>query len=483
MQLRSGLTAMCLLMSVSSTALAAAATPDGARRITTALQAYLGKEPGVVTVTPAAEAYTATIDFAPLLAKIPAKGATVSIDPIVLKLEDQGGGKWQVSQDQAISFTAKSPGTLDFLLKADKIAGTGIFDESITAFLSSSTDITGFALDETITTPGPTATHVAYTVPTTHYESEAKPAGDGAVDVTSRVTMSGLAETINIPASPGMAMPLDINVNIASASQESTVKGLRGKAITDLIAWLVAHPSPEAIKAEQAALKTLLRAGLPVFENVSASATLQNIGVTTPAGPAFVAKASVDVSLNGAVADGMFREKIALSGLMLPPGLAPPWAESLVPTGTTLDFAVSGFDLAKPAAILLDNLDLNHEPPLKPEIEQQLQQAVMPKGIVTITLGPSSIIGKVAELDAEGGMTAGPMAMPAGQATVKVKGLDQVMEVIKQAPAEMGLGKAAPMFIVAKGMAKPTADGGLEWKIESTPTGGVLVNGTDLSKM
>ena len=41
----------------------------------------------------------------------------------------------------------------------------------------------------------------------------------------------------------------------------------------------------------------------------------------------------------------------------------------------------------------------------------------------------------------------------------------------------------APVVMMAKGMAKADADGTLNWKIESTPDGGVLVNGVDLMKM
>ena len=42
---------------------------------------------------------------------------------------------------------------------------------------------------------------------------------------------------------------------------------------------------------------------------------------------------------------------------------------------------------------------------------------------------------------------------------------------------------AAGMLIVAKGLANQAADGSLEWKIESTPTGSVTINGKDLMKM
>ncbi len=66
---------------------------------------------------------------------------------------------------------------------------------------------------------------------------------------------------------------------------------------------------------------------------------------------------------------------------------------------------------------------------------------------------------------------------------MKLKGIDDIMAAIQAAPPEMGMGQIAPVIIVAKGMAKQEADGYLSWKIESTPTGSVTINGTDVSKI
>jgi hypothetical protein len=107
----------------------------------------------------------------------------------------------------------------------------------------------------------------------------------------------------------------------------------------------------------------------------------------------------------------------------------------------------------------------------------------MPNGTVALGLGPSEVIAKLFDLKLEGSMKAGPVAPPSGQATVKLKGLDEVMAALQSAPPEMGVQQIAPMIIVAKGMAKNEADGTLTWNIESTPTGGVLVNGVDVTKM
>src|SRR3989337_802612 len=83
--------------STSTSALAAPASPEEATRLVGVFQTYLGQEPGVVTVTPADEAYDVKIDLAPLIAKIKQPNFSAEISPVVMKLTDQGGGKWLVT--------------------------------------------------------------------------------------------------------------------------------------------------------------------------------------------------------------------------------------------------------------------------------------------------------------------------------------------------------------------------------------------------
>src|SRR5437868_4539626 len=104
--------AFICLVSASTPALAAAATPEEAQRLTGVLQTYLGKEPGVVMVTPVGEAYDVKIDLAPLIAKIKQPNFSAEISPFVMKLTDQGGGMWLVTQDSPLSYSARVPGQL-----------------------------------------------------------------------------------------------------------------------------------------------------------------------------------------------------------------------------------------------------------------------------------------------------------------------------------------------------------------------------------
>ena len=468
-----------VLMGTSASALAAA-TPEEAQRLTGVFQAYLGSETGVVTVTPMGESYATRFDLAPLFAKIKEPGVAVSLSPIEWRLTNQGGGKWQVDQDQPLSFGFRMDGKMEMKGSIGGIKGTGIFDESLGAFASTATDFTQFAYDQTTTESGVTS-KVSYSIAAMHNESALSGTGTNA-DGTAKWTYSDLRETITMPMAPG-APQVDVLIASPNGSYDSIIKGLTPRPIGELIAWAVARPAKETIIAEQAVLKDKLRAALPLFGNVSTIAAMNEVSINTMIGKFAIAKLDMLIDVNGIVENGALREKFTLSGLQMPEGIVPPWAANLVPANLTVDFNLSDFNLKAPAALILDKLDLAKEPPLPKDIEPQLLQALLPSGAVKIGLGSSELIAKIFDLKAEGSMTAGPAANPAGAATVKLKGLDEIMAAIQAAPPEMGMQQAAPMIVVAKGMAKQEPDGYLSWKIESTPTGGVTVNGVDPMKM
>ena len=482
MTLRSGILSFALLVATSSLALAATATPEEATRLTGVFQTYLGQEPGVVTVTPAGESYDVKIDFAPLIAKIKQPNFSAEVSPIVMKLADQGGGKWLVTQDSPLSYSAKVPGQLDMTARIGTLKGSSVFDQNLSAFISSTFDLADLAVDETVTPPEAASTRITYNVGAMHYETAATPSGADAVDGTFHVAMSGITETIGVPMPASAGAPINITIKVETGTQDGTIKGLKAQAIYKLIAWFVAHPSEAAIKENQAELKTLISAGLPLFGNLTATGALQNLTATTPMGLVSIAKLGFDVGVNGIVADGMVHEGIRAEGLALPPGLVPPFAIDLVPQSFALDFKVADFNLADPAKMLIEVMDLTKEKPTTPEEDAKLLTALLPKGAVEISMGPSKVTGKLYDLGFEGALTAGPVGVPVGVATIKAKGLDEVMKALQAAPPDV-VGKAIPGLIAAKGMAKTEADGSLSWKIENTTSGSVLVNGIDVSKM
>jgi hypothetical protein len=148
-----GSAAVALLLCIGSAALATSATPEEAARLVGVFQSYLGKEPGVVNAMPTGEALDVKLDFMPLVSKLQKPDVSTEITPLAFRLVDQDCGKWLVTQDQVISFKVTWPGALDLTASIGMLKGTGIFDESLTTFSSSSTNMSDIAIDETVSVP------------------------------------------------------------------------------------------------------------------------------------------------------------------------------------------------------------------------------------------------------------------------------------------------------------------------------------------
>ena len=113
--------------------------------------------------------------------------------------------------------------------------------------------------------------------------------------------------------------------------------------------------------------------------------------------------------------------------------------------------------------------------------DAEMMAAIMPKGTVDITIAPGATTAAAYKLSYEGAMAVGPAApMPVGKARLGLTGIDQINAALMASPPEMGLQDMAPMLAMAQMMAQPGVDGELVWEIETTATGGLLVNGQDM---
>jgi hypothetical protein len=471
--------AVGLVLGTSAPALAAA-TPDEAQRLTVLFQSYLGTEPGVVSITPAGESYAAKLDLTPLFAKVKDPAVSLSLSPLEWTLTDQGSDKWKVDQNQPLTFAFGVKGQGETKGAITSVVSTGIFDAALGGFTTSSAELKGITADQTVSDAG-TTTRITYAIDSVTMQTAMQGTPDSA-DATSNYAFTGLRETISIPASADGGTPaMDLVIASPSGKQDGTVKGLKLKAIGDLVTWLVAHPDQKAIAAEQAVFKDKLRAALPLFTSLSGTSTMEDVTATSPFGQFAMRQFGFGAEMNGISADGRLRETFSFTGLQVPTALLPPWAAGLVPESFSLDVSVAGFDLAAPAALILDKLDLTKPEPLPKDLDAPLMQALMPKGSVTITLGPSQILAGLYDLTAAGNMTAGPVAMPAGEALVKLKGMDETMAALQAAPPDIQQMSAA--LLLVKGLGKAEADGALSWQIVGTEAGALTVNGADLSKM
>jgi hypothetical protein len=276
---------------------------------------------------------------------------------------------------------------------------------------------------------------------------------------------------------------MDVVTASPDGTQSAAIKALKPKAVSAVLAWLTTHTNAESAAAGQAELKDKLRAALPFFNSMSSSTAMNELSISTGVGQFGVKQLSFNTDTSGLLAEGYIRQRYGLTGLQVPPEIVPPWAATLVPQNASVDVDVRSFNFDAAAKLMIDKMDLTKDPSLPEGFEDELVKALMPGGAVQLGLGPSEILAQAFNLKAEGSMTAGPDTMPAGKAMVKLAGMDQLMAALQSAPPEMDMQNVAPVLLLIRGLAKQEADGTLSWAIETTPTGSVTVNGTDLTKM
>lgn len=481
MVMRSAFLGTTLFVLTSTTALAGPSTPEEAARLLALFQTYVGAEPGVVTVVPAGDDYTVTFDFAPFIAKAGPDTFAGTVTPYVMTLTDNEDGTWATSVDQAFAadFTVAGISTLSY--KMGSIKGAAVFDETLSAFRTSRTDFTDIAITQVVSLPDQPPTNSSSTAASGYYESSAVASTTAGVDTTVTYALTNYAQTMALPGAPG-ATPSAVEITAETYGATGALKGFEPDAFYKFIAWFVAHPSEAAIKADQAGLKAVLTDGLPFFQNLDTTGSMESVTVATSVGVFAVETLGIAVEANGLIADGLFREAITVSGLTIPEGLVPEWSAALVPTDFGIDVTGSGFDAATPAAAFIAAFDLTKPEPVDPATGEQIMAAFLPKGAVDITLAPGSITAEAYELTYEAAMTAGPGGIPVGTAKVTMAGLDAVMAALQAGPPEM-TGQITPMLGMAQGMAAPGENGALVWEIDASTPGTLLVNGVDMMAM
>lgn len=472
--------ALPLTAALWSTTALAAASPEGAAEMTAVFQTYLGADAGVVTVTPNGDDYDVKFDIALLLKKVPGAGADASATPLEFTVTDNEDGTYGVAYDQAMDVSLNVPGAIELSVHVANVAGEGVFDSEMKGFTESSATFTDMSLTEKITDPAGATTDVAYHLDTGSVVTTGE-AADSGMDSTVTYGASGISETFTMPGMGEGAAPTEISLTAESYTANGTIHGLQSDAIYKLLAFFVANPNEAAITANQAGLKGIVGEGMPLFGHMLTNGTITNISAATPMGAVTIAEMGVEVEANGLVADGLIREAFAIKGLALPEGLVPPSLATLVPTEVALDFKATRFNLEAPVKLFLDTVDLATGPADPAAFEGQMLAALLPEGVVDVTIAPSSVVAPDFTLGLQGNITAGPnMPMPVGKATVSLKGMEAVMAALQASPPELGMADMAPMLGMAQMMAKPGADGELVWELEATEAGGMLVNGQDM---
>jgi hypothetical protein len=477
---------ICLLLA-STTASWAAASAEEAARIAAGIQAYIGNEPGVVTVVPEGDVYLITLDANPYLKKSTIPGFTAKIDAAKITAKPKGDGTWALSNTGPFAFSTNIPNSLAFEMRVAENNWSGTYSEALSAFSASTYTATGITVSQNVTDPENKVTSkVAYGIEKIEGSSEGTDVGNGAVDMASTMKFSGItsATTIEVPPETAAMMPnMSYTANVASGSYTSKMNAAQIKPLTDLLGWFVAHPSKELIQKDQAQLKEKLLAAIPAFASMESTGSFDNITVGTSLGQFEIKNGGSNIGLNGVVKEGRFSEGFSFTGLKVPPGILPPWSEGLVPTTVKLGFDLSGFDAEAPARMFIGQMDLNNPDVLPPGSEALYLPAFAPTNSIKVTIPAGEMSSDVYKFTYEGVVDASFAGLPTVNAKFAMTGMDAVIAKLQQAASDPSAQQGMAALFAVKGLGKAQPDGSLTWDVTMGADGKLLVNGTDVSAM
>jgi hypothetical protein len=487
MKLRSICIVTSLMLCVSPLAMAAPATQQEADRLAALFKPFMGEAAEILSVKPNGEHYDVTLDLTALQKKSDPK-SPIKVPPLLLKLEDQGAGKWQAALAAPFEFSGKETKDGKETEGAVRVGGfsiNGTFDQTLGTFAAAKGGLSDISFSIKEKGAGSKVHNFAFKMKDMALDLNSGLTQPIAAQADARfhISLTGISGDMDLPPDEKMPQGLKFSFALDSASRTLDLKGMRTGALTKFVTLVKKMEGKKEDDASRIETAQILRESLPLFDTASVGSTLYGLSVKTPFGDAGLSSLISDLSVNGVLPQGRAQLIVALSGLTLPAGLPqemlPKLAVELMPQAMSIDLSVTDYDLARPVAMLLDHLEKSGEEP-SPEMEQLLLAGLLPKGEVTVTLAPGSYRSPALTVGYEGSMAAGPVKMPFGQAVISAKGLDQVIELIKAAPKELELENGIYGILAAKGFGKVTEDGTVTWKIETTREGEVSVNGVKM---
>jgi len=304
------------------------------------------------------------------------------------------------------------------------------------------------------------------------------PSGGGGVDFTLSEAFTSFAENVRV-ADPSSGTNLPFSVKAATVSLDAKGQGYRTRELLDLLAFAVANADKAKITANQAELKKLLLAALPVWNRITGSYRFGDFTTETPFGSFGAKTIGLEFGMDGAVSNGTITYRSGAQGLTVPEQLVPAWSRPLLPTEFDLNVSGVGFDLDAMARKLIDALDLTREPPVPEEVTAAIGEEFMAKP-PKLVISRSTVKGGDTEVAAEGEVTfAG--GKPEANVAFEVAGYDSVIETVKQAANDQPeFGQYLAFALAAKGFAKTLPEGRLRWEFLVKADGSVNVNGVQL---
>lgn len=474
------------VLAICAPAFAQGIDSQGAAQLQKDIARYIGNrafEKGVIKVEPEGDAYQLTIDFKSLVDALPKQDfVKFDVPAYVLAVKPRADGAWDVSSalPSKGTFEVKTPdGQQNTAIEIKDGKFSGVYDAALATFTSMTSSMAGM----TMSSKDPKSSVQASTGAAKMTGTGAK-AADGGVDFTMNQTVADFSETVTID-DPESGMKVPLTFHSPSFVVDAAAKGLRSRAMLDLVAFGVANQEKAQVKANQAELKTLLLAALPVWQRFDGAYNFKDFKVGTPLGEFGMTELVAKFGADGVSQNGKLSYGLKASGLTVPAIAAqmlPTWSVSLLPTDIELNFGGSNLDLDTMARKTIETFDLTKEPPLPADFGDKIGAEFLAKS-PKVLIEPSIVKNKDTEVAFKGEVRfpfdkPDPTKKPDMDLTVTVLGYDKVVETLQEAAKTTpDAGNAVAAALAMKGFAKTLPDGRIEWALNVKPDGSVAVNG------
>ncbi len=469
-----------LVLLCASPALSQQVTPSEAESIQQKLTRYLPKEmvdAGLVTVRAATSFYELRFNPAILLDK--AKAGPVTIDglkPMTAYLRPMPEGTYHIEANDSFDIKGSvdaAPGKNTFSYVIDSMKLDGIYDPEILYFTSA--DWTARKMAFTSTSPQESVT-ASFGETTMRIAAEKK--GEGLLDVTSTGVMKAFAETIT----GGQNGRVDIGADTVDI--DVSMDGARYKVVQNLTFFVLDHLKADRLEAADAErLKGLLRAALPVFDNLTETIRASNVTVGTQKGTFGADVVTYDIDMNGIAHSTRVGFGVGVEKPKPPAGILPAVFAEAVPDRASFKIAVTNLDLAGAVDYLVDHADFTGPKPLTDEQSREIGRIVLPGGTMTVEFEDVSAVSPIYDVHLTGKMLVYPDEKDRHSAavTITMRDFDKTVAYLqKNAAAVPQFGQASFVLLMMKGLARDAGDGAQAWDVAVGEDGKVLVNGRPL---
>ena len=364
-----------LLSAVALGSPAAAQTVDaqGAAQLADTLSRYLSKDAfgkGILKVSPDGDGYKIDVDFKALAALAPDLTAfKFEVSPYAVRVKPQADGTWQV--DGALFPNGWFESTLptqqvraDWSVTDGRM--TGVFDPALSAFSTASASFGGMKLT---TKDMITKSEASYGEGT--MTMSATKAANGGIDFTVKQVIADYVAT-NMMTDPGSGTNFPVTISTASLGSNNDGKGVKSKAFLDALAFFVANPDEQKIKANQAQLRSILTEAMPLWDHIAGAYQLTSLSMQTPVGQIRAGNANLAFEADGLRQNATVTYGIQMSEIKAISLFMPKWAPPLIPTDVDVKVSGVNLNLEIPATKAIESFDLNQEPPVPAKVRDEI---------------------------------------------------------------------------------------------------------------